>query len=417
MLTFLRDNGRWLSAGFLLTMFSSFGQTFFIGLSGLEFQKRFDLTGGEFGLIYMAATLASALTLPWLGRSVDIMRGGKIAGLVMPGLGFSCLIVAWSPHIAGFILGLYLLRLLGQGMLTHIAQTEIGRSFAANRGRAISLIVPGHQAGEAILPVAFVAFSFWLGWQYAWSAAAILIFLVGTPLVVGLLSKPRLPHSADIETVALKQSRDWTRGEVLRDPYFYLLLIGVLVPPFIGTTIFFHQGHLILVRGYDPLAFAAAFPLMAATTVVFGLWCGQLIDRFGAVRLLPFLLIPMFCASIAAAAVTPIWGIYLFMFLFGISYGLTSTMFGALWPEVYGIKYLGAVRSLIVSAMVLATAVGPGLTGALIDRGYTLPQQLWWMAAWCVIASVALLIASKSIRSRQVSEQAPRTLDGALPLV
>lgn len=401
MLQFVRNNGRWLTAGFLLTMFSSFGQTFFIGLSGLEFQKRFDLTSGEFGLLYMVATLASALTLPWLGRSLDVMRGGKVAAFVLPGLAASCLIVAWSPHILGFILGLYLLRLLGQGMLTHIAQTEIGRSFAANRGRAISLIVPGHQAGEALLPVTFVAISFAFGWQQAWSAAALLIMLVGTPLVVILLAKPRLQQSADLEVATQHPQRDWTRKEVVRDPFFYLLLIGVLAPPFIGTTIFFHQGHLIDVRGYDPLAFAAAFPLMAVTTVSFGLICGYLIDRFGAVRLLPFLLLPVFIASIAAAAITAIWGIYIFMFLFGISYGLTSTMFGALWPEVYGIRYLGAVRSLIVSAMVLATAVGPGLTGALIDRGFTLPQQLWWMALWCVLASVALLIASRAIRRRQ----------------
>lgn len=140
---------------------------------------------------------------------------------------------------------------------------------------------------------------------------------------------------------------------------------------------------------------------MAVTTVFFGLVCGHLIDRFGAVRLLPFLLVPMFFASTAAAAVTPIWGIYLFMFLFGISYGLTSTMFGALWPEIYGVKHLGAVRSVTVSAMVLATAIGPGLTGALIDRGFNLPQQLWWMAAYCVIASGALLVASHAIQKRQ----------------
>lgn len=76
-LHFARANARWIGAGFLLTFFSSFGQTFFIGLSGNDIRTRFGLSGGEFGGLYMAATLASALTLPWLGRSLDLAPGPR----------------------------------------------------------------------------------------------------------------------------------------------------------------------------------------------------------------------------------------------------------------------------------------------------------------------------------------------------
>lgn len=404
MFQFVRRNSRWLAAGFLLSMFSSFGQTFFIGLSGLEFQARFNLTGGEFGLLYMVATLASAVTLPWLGQSLDVMRGQKVAALVMPGLAAACLLAAWSPHILGFAVALYLLRLLGQGMMTQIAQTETARSFIANRGRAMSLIVPGHQAGEALLPALFVLVGAAVGWQGAWTAAAALILIVGMPLIVWLLARPRVPQHAEITLGRTQSGRDWTRSEVIRDPVFYLLLFALLAPSFIGTTIFFHQGHLIEVRGYDRLAFAGAFPVMAVTTVGFGLVCGYLADRFGAVRLLPFFLVPIFMASLAAASITSVSGIYLFMFLFGISYGVTSTLLGVLWPEIYGTTHLGSIRALIVSAMVLATALGPGMTGALIDRGITLPEQMLWMASWCVIASGALVLAARMIRRRSDPE-------------
>ncbi len=400
MLDFVRHNIRWLAAGFLLSMFSSFGQTFFIGLSGAEFQARFALSGGEFGLLYMVATLASAATLPWIGKVMDVMRGRTVAAMVMPGLAAACLLAAWSPHIAGFAIALYLLRLLGQGMMTHIAQTETARAFIANRGRAMSLVVPGHQAGEALLPALFVLVAAALGWQGAWTAAAALIVIVGMPVIIGLLARARVPQQAEINQANAQGRRDWTRAEVIRDPVFYLLLLGLLAPPFIGTTIFFHQGHLIDVRGYDQLAFAGAFPVMAITTVGFGLVCGYLVDRFGSVRLLPFFLVPICIASLAAASITALWGIYLFMFLFGISYGLTSNMFGVIWPDVYGTAHLGSIRALVVSGMVLATALGPGLTGALIDQGITLPQQLWWMALWCVFATLALVLAARMIRSR-----------------
>lgn len=406
MLKFLLRNLRWLAAGFLLTMFSSFGQTFFIGLSGNEFQARFELTGGEFGLLYMVATLASAATLPWLGRTLDVMRGGKVAAFVMPILAGACLLAAWSPHLTGFVLALYLLRLMGQGMMTHIAQTETARSFTANRGRAISLIVPGHQAGEALLPIGFVLASAAWGWQGAWTAAAVLVLTVGLPLVTTLLAKPRIPRNTEQTHGGSRDARDWTRSQVLRDPTFYLVLAGLLLPPFIGTTIFFHQGHLIDVRGYDTLVFAGAFPVMAVSTVFFGLACGYLIDRFGAVRLLPFSLAPMFFACVAAAAITAVPGIYLFMFILGISYGFTNTLMGALWPEIYGVAHLGAIRSIVVSAMVLATALGPGITGALIDLGVTLPEQLWWMSLWCALSSLVLIAAGRNLAHRLAREDA-----------
>ena len=203
--------------------------------------------------------------------------------------------------------------------------------------------------------------------------------------------------------MAARTARDWTRAEVLRDPIFYLLLAGTLAPPFIGTVIFFHQGYVIALRGYDSLAFAAAFPVMAVTTVVFGLVSGHLIDRFGSLRLLPYVLIPLAAASLAVALVTPLWGIYVFMTLLGISNGFVSTIFGALWPEVYGTANLGGIRAITVSAMVFATAAGPGITGWLIDAGFDLPTQMLWMAIWCVAACFILASAALRIRLREGS--------------
>ncbi|GGG91835.1 MFS transporter [Glycocaulis albus] len=401
MLDFIRTNARWLSAGLLLTFVSSFGQTFFIGLSGNDMRARFGLSEGEFGLIYMLATLASAAILPWLGRSLDHADAWKVAGFSLPALAAACLLVAFAPHVAVLALAIWLLRLFGQGMMTHIALTQTGRWFAANRGRAVSLVVPGHQLGEALLPVVFVSAAALLGWQGAWIASAALIALIAWPLAVALLRRERVPQGDDIAASAGDRQRQWTRGEVLRDPVFYLLLTGVLAPPFIGTTIFFHQGHFIGLRGYDPLVFASAFPLMAVTTIIFGFVCGALIDRFGTVRILPFFLVPLAIASLSAGLLTPVWGVYLFMFLVGVSYGFTATLLGALWPDVYGVTHLGGIRAIIVSAMVFSTALGPGLTGVLIDQGIDLPDQLIFMAGWCVLASLCLWFAARTLRRRQ----------------
>jgi MFS family permease len=111
---------------------------------------------------------------------------------------------------------------------------------------------------------------------------------------------------------------------------------------------------------------------------------------------------PLSVASAAIALITPVWGIYAFMLLLGISNGFTSTLLGALWPEVYGLANLGGIRAITVSGMVLASALGPGITGALIDMGIPLPTQMLWMAAWCVLASLALAMAANKVRAREM---------------
>jgi MFS family permease len=288
MLNFMRDNGRWLSGGFLLMLFSSFGQTFFIGMSGNDLRAAFDLSGGAFGGIYMLATLASAMTLPWLGRTLDVMPGWKVARFTIPALAFACVLIAVAPNVAVLTLSLYLLRLFGQGMMTETAFTETGRWFVANRGRAMAVIVQGSQTGTALLPMIVVLVHGWSGdWRGVWFASAAVLMLVGLPAIVGLMRVERVPQSTEAKSLTARTARDWTRGEVIRDPMLYLLLAGVLAPSFIATVIFFHQGYLIETRHYDPLAFAAAFTVMSLVTVGFSFVSGALIDRFGSLNLLP----------------------------------------------------------------------------------------------------------------------------------
>jgi MFS family permease len=407
---FLRENARWLAGGFLLTLFSSFGQSFFIGLSGDALRATFHLSGGAFGGIYMLATMGSAVTLPWLGRTLDLMPGWKVVRFTAPALGFACALIAIAPNVVVLTLALYLLRLFGLGMMLETAFTEIGRWFVANRGRAMALIAPGQQAGVAILPVAVVLSARATGgWRTAWIASAVLIALVGMPAIIALLKVERVPRSKEAKVRDRHTARDWTRSEVIRDPILYLLLLGILAPSVISTVVFFEQDYLIDLRSYDRLAFAAAYPVMSVTTVFFGLVCGDLIDRLGSLRLLPYFLLPLAIAAAAVGLITPMWGVYLFMFLLGISNGFTSTLLGALWPEVYGLANLGGIRAVVVSAMVFSTAIGPGLSGALIDRGISLPKQMLWLSGWCIAACFVLAFAASRVRLREAQAAGPES--------
>lgn len=401
MLKFLKENYRWIAGGFLLTYFSSFGQTFFISGSIAEWRAAFDLSHGDFGRLYMFATLASALCLPVVGRLVDVIPEHRLILIVMPVLAAATLIAAYAPSVLVLAFGIFLLRLFGQGMMTHIALTATGRWFSAQRGRAVSLVVLGHQGGEATLPLAFSTLAIGYGYQSGWIAGAAALLMVGLPLAWLAFRQPRTPHLQAADAANMEPAgRSWTRREVLRDPIFWILLTGVLAPPFIGTIIFYHQDYMAELRDWPPQFFALSLTVMAVTTVVFALFSGALIDRFRAVRVLPFFLLPLAASCFALASGGPAEMLFLVMVLLGVSYGFSSTLFGAIWPEIYGLAHLGAIRAIIVSAMVLATAAGPGVTGTLIDTGIALPTQMRWLGVYCLAAGAALTLASRQIIRR-----------------
>lgn len=404
ILAFLRENRRWIAGGFLLTFFSSFGQTFFISLSSGYIREAFALSNGQFGTLYMGATLASALTITRLGKIVDHASVARVVLIIVPFLALAALAMSVSNSIVLLGVALYGLRLFGQGMMTHTALTAMGRWYAAQRGRAVSLTVLGQQAGEAVFPILFVAVSALAGWRTTWVLAAALLLIVGLPVIYALMRVERMPRASD-GPERRSVLRHWTRGEVLRDTLFWLTLLGVLAPGFIGTTIFFHQVYLVDLRGWSMSVFAGSFALMSVTNFIVALIAGALIDRFSAVAILPSFLVPLAAACAVLAFVDAEWSIFVFMLLLGVSWGFSSTLFGALWPEMYGTRHLGAIRSVIMALMVFSTAMGPGITGFLIDGGVSYPGQIAVMGLYCLVAAAGMLVVSRRVRARNAAAE------------
>ncbi len=398
MLFFLRDNIRWLGAGFAMLFASSFGQTFFISLSGGEIRRELGLTDGEFGLIYMGVTLASAFSLVWLGKLLDAKALRLVVSMTAIALALGAILLSQATSLAVLILGLFFLRLFGQGMMVHTAYTTIGRWFAAERGRAVSISALGLNAGQAMLPLLAVAGIAAFGWRNLWVAVAVFMLVLQLPLLL-LIKHERLPTPVAVSQKAAV-TKHWTRGEVLRDPYFYGLMLGMLPPAFISNTIFFHQVHLSQSKGWPVETFASAFLIYAVVAVTNSLLSGYLVDRFSALRLLPFYLIPFGIGCVLLSIIDAPWVVFTFMVLYGISDGFSLTLFGSLWPEVYGIKFLGAIRAVIVAIMVFASALGPGLGGVLIDWGVAFTAQIMVMGVYCILICALMLSLTRHVRMR-----------------
>ena len=256
---FIRSEPRFLGFGFLLTFFSSFGQTFFISLFGEDLRRTFELSHTNYGLTYSVATLCSGLTIIYVGRKIDAVDLRTFTLLLCGGLLTACLILANAFHVAMLAFAFFLLRLCGQGLLGHTAMTSMSRYFDRQRGKALSVAGLGFPAGEALLPSLVVATMATLGWRQTWMGVAIAISVILVPAVLFLLRGHAERHEAHLVTIAEQESstslleervRQWSLRDVLRDLRFYLYLPGIVAPGFVVTGIFFHQGNLIATKGW-----------------------------------------------------------------------------------------------------------------------------------------------------------------------
>ncbi len=118
-LSFARSHPRPLLSAFLLCALSSFGQTFFVALSSAAVRSEFGISDGALGGAYAVATVGSGLALGWTGRWTDRLPLTAYTGGVAALLAAGCAGVASAPGLPALTAAFFLLRLAGQGLMTH----------------------------------------------------------------------------------------------------------------------------------------------------------------------------------------------------------------------------------------------------------------------------------------------------------
>lgn len=374
----------------LAALSSSIGQTFFIGLFGAEFRAAFELSDAQFGLLYSCATLVSGLSMFWLGAMVDHVRLSRAVAVVLTLLALGAGLVASAEGVASLLLGIFLLRLAGQGLMGHLAVVAAGRFALQRRGRALAMVSYGFILGEACLPplVATLLQSF--DWRTVWLGASLLLAGLALPLLF-VLARPMVGNPAaalDPDPSALQVR--FRRRDLFSQGAFVRVLLIILVPPVLVTALFLHQAAIAERQGWALIEVGRAFVLFAAVQAAAAFLAGRLIDRFSARSLLRFQLLPGAVAVLALGWLPPGPGLWLMFAGLGLLSGLNSVIGAAIWIELFGTRQLGMIRGVHAAVMVLGTAAGPVMLGALLDHGVSLAAFGVGVSLWIVL--VPLLV-------------------------
>ena len=413
----LKNHTRFVLFGLITAFASSFGQTYFIGIFGHAIQQDFAMSHTQWGGIYMAGTLLSALLLPITGKLIDQVTLQRYTFFVVLCLAFACWFITQVHSLAWLVVGVFLLRQSGQGLMSHVAYTSMGRYFDQQRGKATAMAAMGFAAGEAVLPLIAVMAIAAVGWRWSYAGVALIVLVLILPTSLWLLRGHHGRHQdyeqklKQSEEVSLSQqaltaqvvenptsAKSWRRRDVLKDYRFYLILPGVSATSVVSTALFFHHLNLADEKGWSHTFMTGNYLLYSFIVTVMAVIAGQLIDRFSALALMPFTLLPIAAALLMINLVDSYWVIWPYMVLLGIGSGLSQTAQAALWPECYGVRYLGSIKSLFWTVVVFASALGPVWLGYLVDLGYSFQQSVLTMVVYLLLSTGLMIIGLRGFR-------------------
>ena len=390
--------------GFIFTFFSSFGQSFFLGLFNSSIRETLSITHGQFGSIYASATLLSSFLLIWIGKKIDDINIFRFAFYVTLLLSFSCFFFSMISSIAFLFIAVFLMRFSGQGLMSHTATTTITRYFTISRGKALSAGWFGLSTAEFILPVLIVYLLTITAWQNIWISISILTLII-LPIASFYLVKKLDFDTREQESSndsQIKEIKQWKRIEVIKDYRFYIVCLNMLAMPWIATGVFVYQSFITEAKDWGSFIIAQSFMIYSILSVVTLLGSGFLIDKFTSRKLLIFMNIPLLISTLVLFYFDNPITSFIFLGLIGISNGLANVLGSSTWAEIYGVKYIGSIKAMTTALMVFSTAFGTALFGFLIDRGFSIEQIAMVSFIYISISLVLLFFVRNKLNPQYI---------------
>ena len=402
-------NKKVLLFGFIFTFFSSFGQSFFLGLFNPSIRDELNITHGQFGTIYAGATICSSLLLIWFGKKIDDYKLFNYSLTVVAILFLSSFFFSLINNIYFLMFAIFLMRFSGQGLMSHTSSTTISRYFNKRRGRALSGIWFGLSSAEFILPILIVSLLSIFSWRIIWQFISLIIILV-LPLLVFYTIKNITIDSREGQDLIKSNKKflyikNWRRSEVLKDFRFYIISLNMLAMPWIATGVFIYQSFIADSKLWGEYIIPKSFMVYSVTSILTLISSGFLVDKFTSRKMIPFMNIPLLLGLVILFFFNFSFSAFFFFGLIGISNGLANVLGSSTWAEIYGVKYLGSIRALTTALMVFSTAFGTALFGVLIDRGYTIEFIAILSIFYVAFSLLALLIIRSSLKPKYLTKK------------
>lgn len=354
---------------------------------------------------YLAGTLLSALSLPAAGRFLDRHGARTTAFLAALGIGLTLVFLGSVDRLVKYLggsyplalslltLGFYALRLSGQGTLTMVSRTMLGRWFDRRRGLVAGVTGVFVGFGFGYAPRLFDDWIAASGWRGAWLQMGLAeVVIMGSVALLFFRSDPEscgltLEGRASAKTADSNQEpgpeAEYTRGEAVRTLAFWTVTLALASQALVITAVTFHIVDIGALVGLTRSESVAIFFPLALTSTFVGLVAGVFGDRCS-VRLLILVMMSFQALGLVGAA-----DLSERSWLAAVGLGAAGGFFGPLstlaFPRFFGRKNLGAIAGVEMMCLVIGSALGPSV--------YALFRELSGSYRPAVLASLILPIS------------------------
>jgi MFS family permease len=343
-----------------------------LGLFMVPLQHQLGLTRAQISAIEIITPAVNAITCLWTGRWMD--RWG-VRRVLLPAVLAFVVIEALQSRIQTTWELIVLFAVLGVDNSINSAipyNKVVSEWFARRRGMVIGIIMACNAIGSAIIPQLVRRWMDWYGWRGASIGLALMVLLIGAPVLFTLLRQPARPLDPLLRTGAARaaadaKARHAIRADALRRPEFWLIL-GVVVfttTAEVGTIA--HAVPMMTERGFSRSVATNAMSMLFAGGLIGQITFGLFVDRFDTPRIvLPYFIAPFLGVLPMYLAGAPPW-LFCGAALVGLGQGSELGISAYLVSRYFGLPAFGQLYGLIYAGVMTGVCIGILGTGLVHD--------------------------------------------------
>jgi MFS family permease len=230
----------------------------------------------------------------------------------------------------------------------------------------------------------------YFGWRQSLLINALIVLtLVPLYLYFFIDEKKLVVYEESGDASVSGQKKEISQWGIMKTKSFWILAPNLFVLAFVVTGLFFYQFAIAEFKGWTLEWMAVGLTFYAIAGSIAILFSGPLIDKYSARKFFPYYLIPFLVAIIFIWQIDDPLVIFPYMILMGASAGIGNSIMSALQVELFGAGYIGKVRSIFASIMVLSSAIGPAIYGVIVDADYSF-EVVFILSAVLMAAAILL---------------------------
>ena len=308
---------------------------------------------------------------------------------------------SYGVILLGFgILGIAELHFPGN-LLTSV---PIGKWFIRNRGKATAIAALGIGAGSIILAPIHQALLDSVGWRETFRISAIVILVGTVPLPMLFLRRnPEdiglLPDGATLRTGSVVEGLSgWSLPAAARTLTMWKIVAAYSLTNFASGSFLVHQAPFWADAGIGTNWIASVFALNAGTFAVGTIAAGVLLTHVAPRHLAGIAMATQAISIVVAIAWVSVPTMLISAPFLGAGAGVNAVVGTVIWPNYYGSRALGSIRSVTVPIILAGFAIGPPAVGLLYSLSSNSYMPGFAFLAGLLIAASAIVITATQPR-------------------